>query len=78
MTIQPTNSNILEPNPPKNSFVVGDWNDAKKFYAAVPFGNKLAILHQADIIKICQTEKSARNFIENHRKGKSTAKLPLD
>ena len=33
--MQPTNSHILDPKPPPNTFVVGDWNDAKTFYEVV-------------------------------------------
>lgn len=78
MTQQPTNSNILDDNPPPNGFVVGKWDDAKTFYAAVPINeNKLAIIHQANMIKVCRNEQSARNFIEKHRKKKSVARLPM-
>ena len=66
---QPTNSNILDANPGPLSFTVGDWDDAQLFYAAVPIkGNKLAIVHQANIIKICRTAQSARNYITKHQK----------
>ena len=47
---QPNHSNILDPNPGPLSFVVGDWDDAQNFWAAVPInGNKLAIVHQANV-----------------------------
>tara|TARA_Y100001936_G_C15773004_1_gene507244 strand:+ start:169 stop:420 length:252 start_codon:yes stop_codon:yes gene_type:complete len=66
---QPTNSNILDPNPGPLSFTVGDWNNADLFYACVPIkGKKLAIVHQAQIIKICRTAQSARNYITKHQK----------
>ena len=66
---QPTNSNILDANPGPLSFTVGDWDDADLFYAAVPInGNKLAIVHQTNIIKICRNTQSARNFITKHLK----------
>tara|TARA_B100000519_G_C14105708_1_gene373268 strand:+ start:151 stop:375 length:225 start_codon:yes stop_codon:yes gene_type:complete len=68
-TQQPTNSSILNAQPEPLSFVVGDWDDAKTFYAAVPInGNKLAVVHQANVIKICRTAQSARNFISKHKK----------
>ena len=68
-TQQPTNSSILDPKPGPLSFVVGDWNNADLFYAAVPINeNKLAIVHQANIIKICRSTQSARNFIAKHQK----------
>ena len=48
---------------------MGKWNDLKGFYAAVPTQkNKLAIVHQANVIKVCRNEQSARNFIEKHKK----------
>jgi len=69
MKVQPTNSHILDAKAGPLSFTVGDWNDAETFYAAVPInGNKLAIVHQANIIKICRNTQSARNFIAKHQK----------
>jgi len=66
---QPTNSNILDTDPGPLSFTVGSWEDADTFYAAVPINNnKLAIVHQANVIKICRTTQSARNFISKHQK----------
>ena len=66
---QPTNSGILDAQPGPLSFTVGDWDDAQLFYAAVPInGNKLAIVHQANIIKVCRNTQSARNFIAKHQK----------
>ena len=50
----------------------------KDEYAAVPFGNQLMIIHNGQQLKVCRTENSARNFITNHKKGKSVAKLPID
>jgi hypothetical protein len=47
---------------------VGDWNDAEGFYAAVPCNKGLAIINQANVIKVCRTTKSAINFIHRHRK----------
>jgi len=65
---QPTNSNILTPRPPKNSFVVGSWDDEENFYAAIPCGNGLAIIHKGVTIKICRNTVSAKNYIEKHQK----------
>ena len=47
-------------------------------YAAVPFGNQLMVIHNGEQLKVCRTEASARKFIDDHKKGKSTAKLPID
>ena len=50
----------------------------KDTYAAVPFGKQLMIIHNGQQLKVCRTERSARKFIADHKKGKSTAKLPVD
>jgi hypothetical protein len=48
-------------------------------YAAVPFGkSQLMVIHNGEQLKVCRTEASARKFIDDHKKGKSTAKLPID
>ena len=68
-TQQPTNSSILDPKPGPLSFVVGDWDNIETFYAAVPInGSKLAIVHQANVIKICRNKQSAKNYITKHQK----------
>lgn len=54
-------------------FIVG-----KGDYAAIPFGKELMILYKGQQLKVCKTEDSARKFINDHKKGKSQAKLPLD
>lgn len=73
---QPNHSNILDPNPGPLSFVVGDWDDAQNFWAAVPInGNKLAIIHQAKIVKVCRNTQSARNFIDKEIKRKNAKKV---
>ena len=68
--MQPTNSHILHPNPGPMSFTVGDWNDPVGFYAAVPCNKGLAIVNQANVIKICRTTSSAQKYIEKHLKRK--------
>ena len=48
-------------------------------YAAIPFGkSQLMIIHNGQQLKVCRTEASARKFIDDHRRGKSVAKLPVD
>lgn len=47
-------------------------------YAAVPYGNQLMIIHNGQQLKVCRTESSARKFIDDHKKGKSVAKLPVE
>ena len=48
-------------------------------YAAVPYKkSQLMIIHNGQQLKVCRTEASARKFIDDHKKGKSVAKLPVD
>ena len=47
-------------------------------YAVIPYGNQLMIIHNGQQLKVCRTESSARKFIDDHKKGKSVAKLPVD
>jgi len=56
-------------------FVIG-----KGEYAAVPYGNKgYIIIHNGrQLEKLCRTESSARKYINDHKKGKSAAQLPLN
>tara|TARA_A100001201_G_scaffold80643_1_gene72059 strand:- start:312 stop:554 length:243 start_codon:yes stop_codon:yes gene_type:complete len=74
-----TKSDILDPKPEEQGFIVGKYDDPM-MYAAVPIAGsstKLAIVHQANVLKVCRNRQSAINFIERHRKGKSVAILPL-
>lgn len=52
----------------------------KDEYAAIPYSNKgYLILHNGQQLeKLCRTESSARKYIQDHKKGKSVAQLPLD
>ena len=61
----PTNSNILTPKPPKNSFIVGS---GSSLYAVLPYGGRLMIIHQGKQLKVCNSEESARNFVKKHKK----------
>jgi len=51
----------------------------KDTYAAVPYANKgYIIIHNGQQLeKVCRTESSARNYISNHKKGKSLAEIAL-
>jgi hypothetical protein len=51
----------------KEGFLIGKGN-----YAAVPFGNQLMVIHNGEQLKVCRTESSARNFIKQHQKQKSS------
>ena len=68
--MQPTNSYILHANPGPLSFTVGDWNDYENFYAAIPCGKMLAVMHKSKILKQCRTTQSAMKYIEKHQKRK--------
>ena len=80
MKIIQNKSDILDPKPVEQGFIVGKYDDPM-MYAAVPIAGsntKLAVIHQANVLKVCRNRQSAVNFIERHRKGKSVAKLPLN
>ena len=54
-------------------FIIGDGE-----YAAIPYGkSQLMIIHNGQQMKVCRTEKSARDFISKHKKGKSVSELPI-
>ena len=79
MKIFQQKSDILDPKPEEQGFIVGKYDDPM-MYAAVPIAGsstKLAIVHQANVLKVCRNRQSAMNFIDRHRKGKSVAKLSL-
>jgi hypothetical protein len=80
MKLKQNKSDILDPKPVEQGFIVGKYDDPL-MYAAVPIAGsntKLAVVHQANVLKVCRNRQSAVNFIERHRKGKSVAKLPLN
>ena len=80
MKVTQNKSDILDPKPVEQGFIVGKYDDPL-MYAAVPIAGsntKLAVVHQANVLKVCRNRQSAINFIERHRKGKSVAKLPLN
>ena len=79
MKLTQQKSDILDPKPVEQGFMVGKYEDPL-CYAAVPIigsDTQLAIIHQGRCIKECRNRQSAINFIERHRKGKSVAKLPI-
>ena len=72
-------SDILNPKPVEQGFIVGKYDDPM-MYAAVPISGsttQLAVVHQANVLKVCRNRQSAMNFIDRHRKKKSVAKLPV-
>ena len=48
-------------------------------YAAIPYGNKgFIIIHNGQQLeRLCRTEETARKYINDLKKKKSVAKLPL-
>ena len=62
----PTNSNILTPKPPKNSFIVGN---GELMYIVLPIGNKLCIVHQGQQLKICNNEDLSELYQKTYRHG---------
>ena len=79
MKITQTKSDILAPKPVEQGFIVGKYEDPM-MYAAIPIAGsdtQLAIVHQANVLKVCRNRQSAINFIDKHRKKKSVAKLPV-
>ena len=80
MKITETKRTILDTKPVEEGFIVGKYDDPM-MYAAIPIAGsstKLAIVHQANVLKVCRNRQSAINFIQRHSKGKSVAKLPVD
>ena len=59
-------SDILDPKPTEQGFIVGKYDDPM-MYAAVPVAGtdkQLAIIHQGNVIKYCRNRQSALNFIQ--------------
>jgi hypothetical protein len=47
-------------------------------YAAIPYVNGYLIIHNGQQLeKVCRTESSARKYIDDHKKGRSLAELPI-
>ena len=63
---------MLDAVPYEEGFIVGKYDDPK-MYAAVPIaGNttKLAVVHQANVLKVCRNRQSAINFIDKHKRSR--------
>ena len=72
MKLTQQKSDILDPKPTEQGFIVGKYDDPM-MYAAVPVAGsdtKLAIIHQGNVIKYCRNRQSALNFIQKHSKKK--------
>ena len=72
MKLTQQRSDILDPKPTEQGFIVGKYDDPL-MYAAVPVAGsdtKLAIIHQGNVIKYCRNRQSALNFIQKQSKKK--------
>ena len=72
MKITYTKTSLLDAVPYEEGFIVGKYDDPK-MYAAVPIAGsttKLAVVHQANVIKVCRNRQSAINFIDKHRRSR--------
>ena len=72
MKLTQQKSDILDPKPTEQEFIVGKYDDPM-MYAAVPVAGtdkQLAIIHQGNVIKYCRNRQSALNFIQKHSKKK--------
>jgi len=72
MKLTQQRSDILDPKPTEQGFIVGKYDDPM-MYAAIPVAGtdkQLAIIHQGNIIKYCRNRQSALNFIQKQSKKK--------
>ena len=72
MKLTQQKSDILDPKPTEQGFIVGKYDDPM-MYAAIPVAGtdkQLAIIHQGNIIKYCRNRQSALNFIQKRSKKK--------
>jgi len=70
MKITYTKTSVLDAKPYEEGFIVGNYDDPM-MYAAVPVTGsttKLAIVHQANVLKVCRNKQSAITFIDKHKK----------
>lgn len=79
MKIEQQKTTILHPKPVEEGFIVGKFDDPM-MYAAVPIAGsntKLAVVHQANVLKVCRNRQSAINFIDRYKRKRSVARLPV-
>jgi len=72
MKLTQQKSDILDPKPTEQGFIVGKYDDPM-MYAAIPVAGtdkQLAIIHQGNVIKYCRNRQSALNFIQKQSKKK--------
>ena len=79
MKLEQQKTTILDPKPVEEGFIIGKYDDPM-MYAAVPIARsdtKLAVVHQANVLKVCRNRQSAISFIDRHKRKKSVARLPV-
>ena len=79
MKLEQQKTTILDPKPVEEGFIIGKYDDPM-MYAGVPIAGsdtKLAVVHQANVLKVCRNRQSAINFIDRHKRKKSVARLPV-
>lgn len=79
MKLEQQKTTILNPKQVEEGFIIGKYDDPM-MYAAVPIAGsntKLAVVHQANVLKVCRNRQSAINFIDRHKRKKSVARLPV-
>ena len=79
MKLEQQKTTILNPKQVEEGFIIGKYDDPM-MYAAVPIAGsntKLAVIHQANVLKVCRNRQSAINFIDRHKRKKSVARLPV-
>lgn len=57
----------------KEGFIVGDGT-----YAAIPYKNKLMIIHNGQQLDVVNTVLQAKKYIKQHCVSQSSGTLPLD
>ena len=70
MRITYTKTSLLDAKPYEEGFIVGKYDDPM-MYAAVPVAGsttKLAVVHQANVLKVCRNRHSAITFIDKNKK----------
>tara|TARA_R100000951_G_scaffold115191_2_gene122497 strand:- start:5365 stop:5592 length:228 start_codon:yes stop_codon:yes gene_type:complete len=74
MKITYTKTSLLDAKPYEEGFIVGKYDDPT-MYAAIPVAGsttKLAIVHQANVLKVCRNRQSAINFIDKHKRSRKS------
>lgn len=70
MKLTQTRTSLLDAVPYEEGFIVGKYDDPM-MYAAIPVcgsNTKLAIVHQANVLKVCRNRQSAISFIDKHKR----------